>query len=68
MKEEGPSGSPIDNDPVDAGNSPIVDTHTTDSPILHTPDGKEITCLAYSSAINMNKNLLLPLQISAPKI
>ena len=68
MQEQGPSSSPIDNDPVDAGNSPIVDTHTVDSPTQHTSDGKEIVCLAYSSAINMNKNLLLPLQISAPEI
>ena len=68
MQEQGPSSSPIDNDPVDARNSPVVDTHTVDSPIRHTPDGKEIMCLAYSFAINMNKNLPLPLQISAPEI
>ena len=68
MQEQGPGSSPIDNDPVDAGNSPIVDTHTADSPIRHTPDGKEIVCSAYSSTIKMNKNLLLPLQISAPEI
>ena len=68
MQEQGPGSSPIDNDPVDAGNSPTVDTHTADSPIRHTPDGKEIVCLAYSSTINMNKNLLLPLQISVPEI
>ena len=68
MKEQGPGSSPIDNDPVDARNSPIVDTHTVDSPIRHTPDGKEIVCLAYPSAINVYKNLPLPLQISAPEI
>ena len=68
MQEQGPGSSPIDNDPIDAGNSPVVDTHTVDSPIRHTHDGKEIVCLAYSSAINMNKNLLLPLQISASEI
>ena len=68
MQEQGPGSSPIDNDPVDAGNSTIVDTHTADSPIRHTPDGKEIMRLAYSSVINMNKNLLLPLQISAQEI
>ena len=61
MKEQGPGSSPIDNDPIDTGNSPIVDTHTADSPIWHTSDSKEIVCLAYSSAINMNKNLPLPL-------
>ena len=60
MQEQGPGSSPIDNDPVDAGNSPIVDTHTIDSPTRHTSDSKKIVCLAYSSAINMNKNLLLP--------
>ena len=68
MQEQGPGSSPIDNDPIDAGNSPVVDTHTADSPIWQIPNGKEIVCLAYSSAINMNKNLLLPLQISAPEI
>ena len=68
MQEQGPGSSPIDNDPIDAGNSPIVDTHTADSPTQHTFDGKEIICLAYSSVIYMNKNLLLPLQISAPGI
>ena len=64
MQEQGSGSSPIDNDPVDAGNSPIVDTHTADSPTQHTSDSKEIVCLAYSSTINKNKNLLLPLQIS----
>ena len=68
MQEQGAGNSPIDNDPVGAGNSPVVDTHTADSLIRHIPDGKEIVCLAYSSTINMNKNLLLPLQISASGI
>ena len=68
MQEQGPGSSPIDNDPIDPGNNPVVDTHTADTPIRHTPDGKEIMCLAYSSAINMNKNLPLPLQISALEI
>ena len=68
MQEQGPGSSPIDNDPIDTGNSPIVDTHTADSPIQHTLDGKEIVCLAYYSVINTNKNLPLPLQISAPEI
>ena len=68
MQEQGPGSSPIDNDPIDAGNSPVVDTHTADFPIRHTPYGKEIVCLAYSSAINMNKNFPLPLQISASGI
>ena len=61
MQEQGPGSSPIDNDPVDTGNNPVVDTHTVDSPIRHTPDGKEIVCLAYPSAINVYKNLPLPL-------
>ena len=61
MQEQGPGSSPFDNDPVDTGNCPVVDTHTANSPIRHTPDGKEIMCLAYSSAINMNKNFPLPL-------
>ena len=68
MQEQESGSSPIDNDPVDVGNNLVVDPHTTDSPIRHTPDGKEIMCLAYSFAINMNKNLPLPLQISAPEI
>jgi len=48
MQEQGPGSSPIDNDPVDAGNSPIVDTHTADSPTRHTSNSKEIIWLAYS--------------------
>ena len=65
MQEQGPSSSPFDNDPVDARNSPIVDTHIADSPIWHTPDGEEIICFVYPSAINMNNSPSLPLQISA---
>ena len=68
MQEQESVSSPINNDPIDVGNNPIVDTHTANSPIRHTPDGKEIVCLAYSSAINMNKNLPLPLQISTLEI
>ena len=49
MQEQGPGSSSFDKDPVDAGNSPVVDTHTADSPIWHTPDGNEMVCLAYSS-------------------
>ena len=64
----GPGSLPIDNDPVDVGNNPVVDTHTVDSPMRHTPYGKEIVCLAYPSAIHMNKNPSLPLQISVSEI
>jgi len=35
---------PINNDLVDVGNNPVVDTHIADSPIQHTPDGKEAVC------------------------
>ena len=68
MQEQGPSSSPIDNDPIDARNNPIVDTHTADSPIQHTPDGEEIVCLVYPSVINMNNSPSLPLQILAPDV
>ena len=68
MQEQGPSSLPIDNDPIDAGNSPVVDTHIADSPIWHTPDGEEIVCLVYPSAIKMNNSPTLPLQISASDI
>ena len=68
MQEQGPSSSPIDNDPIDAGNSPVVDTHTADSLIRHMPAGEEIVCLVYPSAINMNNSPSLPLQISAPDV
>jgi len=68
VQEQDSGNSPIGNDPVDVGNNPVVGAQTADSPIRHTPDGKEIMRLAYSSVINMNKNLLLPLQISAQEI
>ena len=68
MQEQGSGSSPINNDPIDAGNNPVVDTHTADSPIWHTPDGEEIVCLVYPSAINMNNSPSLPLQISAPDV
>jgi len=65
VQEQGPGSSPTDNDPINAGDSPVVDTHTADSSIRHTPDGEEIVCLVYPSAINMNNSPSLPLQISA---
>ena len=47
VQEQESGSSPIDNDPTDVGNNLAVDPHTTDSPIRHTPDGKEVTCLFY---------------------
>ena len=44
MQEQESGSSPINSDPVDVGNNPVVDTHTADSPIRHTPDGKEAVC------------------------
>ena len=44
MQEQKSGSSPINNDPIDVGNNPVVDTHTADSPIWHTPDGKEVVC------------------------
>ena len=45
MQEQESGSSPIDNDPVDIGNNPVVGTQTADSLIWHTPDGKEVTRL-----------------------
>ena len=45
MEEQGSGSSPINDDPIDVGNNPVVDPHTADSPIRHTPNGKEVTCL-----------------------
>lgn len=44
MQEQESSSSPINNDPIDIGNNPVVDTHTVDSRFWHTPDGKEVVC------------------------
>ena len=45
MEEQGSGSSPINDDPIDVGNNPMVGTQTADSLIRHTPDGKEVTCL-----------------------
>ena len=45
MEEQGSGSSPINDDPIDVGNNPVVDTHTANSPTHHTPDGKEVVCL-----------------------
>ena len=51
--QEQESGSPsTDNDPIE--NDPVVDTHTANSPVQHTTDGKKIICPFYPSAIIMN--------------
>ena len=44
MQEQESGSSPINNDPVDIGNNPVVGTQTVNSPIQHTPDGKEVVC------------------------
>ena len=54
MQEWESDSSPIDNDPVDVENDPIVDTHTADSPVRHTTDAKEVICPFYPFAIIMN--------------
>ena len=54
MQEQEFGSPPIDNDPVDVENDPIVDTHTVDSPVHHTTDGKKIIYPFYPSAIIMN--------------
>ena len=68
MQEQGPDSSSFDNDLVDAGNSPIVDAHTADSPIRYNLMVRESYAWPIPPAINMNKNLSLPLQIPAPEI
>ena len=45
MQEQESGSSPIGNDPIDIGNNPVVCVQTADSPIQHTPDGKETICL-----------------------
>ena len=42
VQEQDSGNSPIGNDPVDVGNNPVVGAQTADSPIRHTPDGKEV--------------------------
>jgi len=44
VEEQGSGSSPINDDPIDVGNNPVVDTHTANSPTHHTPDGKEVVC------------------------
>ena len=41
MQEQEPGSSPVSNDPIDLGNSPVAYVQTVDPPIQHTPDGKE---------------------------
>ena len=54
MQEQEFGGPHIDNDPIDIENNPVVDTHTADSPVQHTTDGKKIIYPFYPSAIIMN--------------
>ena len=54
MQEQEFGSPPIDNDLIDVENDPIVDTHTDDSPVQHTTDGKKIIYPFYPSAIIMN--------------
>ena len=56
MQEQESSSPPINDDPVGVEDDPIVDTHTTDSPVQHTTDGKKIIYPFYPSAIIMNLN------------
>ena len=54
MQEQEFSSPPTDNDHVDIENDLVVDTHTADSPVQHTTDGKKIIYPFYPSAIIMN--------------
>jgi len=54
MQEQESGSPPIDNDPVDVENDPTVDTHTVDSPVQHTTDGKKIIYPFYLFAMIMN--------------
>jgi len=60
MQKQESGSPPIDNDPVDVENDPTVDTHTVDSPVQHTTDGKKIIYPFYLFAMIMNlKKLIL---------
>ena len=50
MQEQESDSPPVgvENDHV------VVDTQTIDSLVQHTTDGKEVICLVYLSATNMN--------------
>ena len=54
MQEQEFGSPPIDNDPIDVENDPVVDTHTADSPVQHTTDGKKVICLVYLSPPNLS--------------
>ena len=54
MQKQESSSPPIDNDPIDVENDPVVDTHTADSLVQHTTDGKRIIYPFYPSATIMN--------------
>ena len=41
VQEQEPSSSPVGNDPIDLGNSPVAGVQTDDPPTRHAPDGKE---------------------------
>ena len=44
-----------DSPPIGIENDPVaVDTQTVDSLVQHTTNGKEVICLVYLSATNMN--------------
>ena len=55
MQEQELGSPPINNDPIDIENDPVVDTHTTDSLVQHTTDDKKIIDPFYPSTIMMNK-------------
>ena len=54
MQEQESGSPPIDNDPVDVENDPVVNTYTADPPVQHTTDGMKIIYPIYPSAIIMN--------------
>ena len=54
MQEQEFGSPPIDNDTVDVENDLVVNTHTADSLVQHTTDGKRIIYPFYPSAIIMN--------------
>ena len=53
--QEQETGSPlIGNDPIHVEDDPVVDTHTSDSPVQHTTDGKKIIYPFCPSAVITN--------------
>ena len=54
MQKRESSSPPIDNVPIDVENDPVIETHTADSLVQHTADGKKIIYPFYLFAMILN--------------